>query len=66
MPQLRGGEPKSDELMPGLFDGARACALRSETYVDRAMASIHLGGEHRRKTRAEYEADKRFVEGDLE
>jgi hypothetical protein len=30
------------------------------------MASIHLGGEHRRKTRAEYEARNRFVEGNLE
>ena len=61
-----GGEPKSYELMPGLFDVARAWALRSEIYVDRAMASIHLGGEHRRKTRAEYEAENRFVEGNLE
>jgi hypothetical protein len=30
------------------------------------MASIHLGGEHRRKTRAEYEATNQFVEGNLE
>jgi len=34
-------------------------------YVDRAMASIHLGGEHRRRTRAEYEVGNRFVEGNL-
>ncbi len=61
-----GGEPESYELMPGLFDVARAWAHRSAIYVDRAMASIHLGGEHCRKTRAEYEAGNRFVEGNLE
>ena len=60
------GAPKSYELMPGLFDAARPWPLRSEIYVDRAMASIHLGGEHRRKTRAEYEATNQFVEGNLE
>ena len=60
------GKPKSYELMPGLFDAARARPLRSEIYVDRAIGSIRLGGEHRRKTRAEYEAGNQFVEGDLE
>ena len=60
------GEPKSYDLMPGLFDAARAWPLRSEIYVDRAMASVRLCGEHRRKTRAEYEAGNRFVEGNLE
>ena len=61
-----GGEPKSYELMPGLFDAARDWPLRSEIYVDRAMASARLAGEHRRKSRAEYEAENPFVAGDLE
>ena len=61
-----GGEPKSYELMPGLFDAARSWPLRSEIYVDRAMASLHLLGDHRRKSRAEYEAENRFIEGDIE
>jgi hypothetical protein len=59
-------EPKSYELMPGLFDTARGWPLRSEIYTDRAMASIQLAGDHRRKTRAEYEATNPFIEGDLE
>ena len=61
-----GGEPESYELMPGLFDAARDWPLRSEVYADRAMASVPLSGEHRRKTRAEYEAGNPFVEGDVE
>jgi hypothetical protein len=61
-----GGEPASYELMPGLFDSARDWPLRSEIYVDRAMASIQLLGEHRRRSRAEYEAENPFVEGDME
>jgi hypothetical protein len=61
-----GGEPQSYELMPGLFDAARNWPLRSEIYVDRAMASVHLLGDHRRKSRAEYEAENRFIEGDME
>ena len=61
-----GGEPKAYELMPGLFDAARGWPLRSEIYVDRAMASIHLTGDHRRKSRAEYEAGNPFVPGDME
>ena len=60
-----GGEPRSYELMPGLFDAARAWPLRSEIYVDRAMSSVQLAGDHRRKSRAEYEASNPFVEGDL-
>ena len=59
------GEPKSYDLMPGLFDAARAWPLRSEIYVDRAMASVQLLGDHRRKSRDEYEADHPFVEGDM-
>lgn len=61
-----GGEPRTYELMPGLFDAARAWPLRSEVYADRAMASVPLAGGHRRKSRAEYEAANPFVEGDLE
>jgi hypothetical protein len=30
------------------------------------MASLHLAGDHRRKSRAEYEAENPFVEGDME
>ena len=60
-----GGKPQSYELMPGLFDAARRWPLRSEIYVDRALAAIQLAGEHRRKSRAQYEAKKPFVEGDL-
>jgi hypothetical protein len=60
-----GGEPRSYELMPGLFDAARGWPLRSEIYTDRAMASIHLLGDHRRKSRAEYEADNPSIEGDM-
>jgi hypothetical protein len=61
-----GGEPRRYELMPGLFDAARGWPLRSEIYVDRAMASIQLAGDHRRKTRAEYEAENPFIPGDME
>jgi len=60
-----GGEPRSYELMPGLFDAARPWPLRSEVYADRAMACVPLAGEHRRKTRAEYEAENPFVEGNV-
>ena len=59
------GQPRVYELMPGLFNEARGWPLRSEIYVDRAMASLRLAGEHRRKSRAEYEAANPFVEGDL-
>lgn len=60
------GESRSYELMPGLFDAANPWPLRSEIYVDRAMASVHLQGDHRRKSRAEYEAENPFVAGDLD
>lgn len=59
------GAVESYELMPGLFDGALQWPLRSEIYVDRAMASVQLSGDHRRKSRAEYEAENPFVEGDV-
>src|SRR3982751_696223 len=44
-----GGEPASYELMPAHFNAAHGWPLRSEIYVDRAMASASLGGEHSRK-----------------
>ena len=61
-----GGEPECYEFMPGLFDAARNWPLRSEIYVDRALASVHLVGDHRRKNRAEYEAENPFIQGDME
>ena len=58
--------PDTDfELVPGLFDAARDWPLRSEIYIDRAMTSARLAGEHPRKTRAEYEASHAHIEGDL-
>ena len=59
-----GSEPQRYELMPGLFDAARHWPLRSEIYIDRALASLQLAGEHARKTRADYEADNPFVAGE--
>ncbi|MGR3292180.1 MAG: GFA family protein, partial [Paracoccaceae bacterium] len=49
-------------LMPGLFDAARDWPLRSEIYSDRTMASARLEGDHRRSTRAEYEAKNPHIE----
>lgn len=51
-------------LMPGLFDDARDFPLRSEIYADRAFASAHLAGDHKRATRAEYEQENQHVSGD--
>ena len=59
-----GGQPQTYELMPGLFDEARHWPLRSEIYVDRAMAAVPLQGDHPRMSRAEYEGENPFVEGD--
>lgn len=53
------------ELMPGLFPAARDFPLNSEIYTDCAPAYVALAGEHRRATRAEYEASHPFVEGDI-
>jgi hypothetical protein len=50
--------------MPGLFDEARDWPMRSEIYTDRALASVRLTGDHRRSTRAEYEQQNPFIEGD--
>ncbi len=52
-------------LMPGLFDEARGIPLKSEIYVDRALPGLALAGDHRRATRAEYEAKNLHREGDL-
>lgn len=61
---MRDHTGESYELMPGLFDAARDWPLRSEVYSDRAMASVRLGGDHRRATQAEYEAKNQYVAGD--
>ncbi len=53
------------DLMPGLFEAARDWPMRSEIYTDRALASVALAGDHRRATRAEYEAKNAHIEGDL-
>ncbi len=58
------GAAASLDLMPGLFDTARDWPLRSEIYTDRAMASVRLEGDHRRATRAEYEAKNPHIEVD--
>lgn len=60
------GEPGNAgyELMPGLFDEAKDWPLRSEIYIDRAMESARLAGDHRRSTRAEYESENPHIEGD--
>ena len=50
------------DLMPGLFDEARHWPLRSEIYVDNAIA--RLAGEHPTATRAQYEAKNKHLEGD--
>ena len=55
----------SYDLMPGLFDDMRDQPLQSEIYVDRAFACARLEGDHRRATRAQWEAKHLFVEGDL-
>jgi len=64
--QNGAGEPADAgyELMPGLFDEARDWPLRSEIYTDRKLAALDLRGDHKRATRAEYEAKNPFLEGD--
>jgi hypothetical protein len=52
-------------FMPGLFTAARDFAMRSEIYTDRALAAVQLAGDHRRATRAEYEAKNKVIEGDM-
>jgi hypothetical protein len=53
------------ELAPGLFAEAANFPLVSEVYVDEAPAWAALAGEHRRVTRAGYEAENPHVDGDL-
>lgn len=53
------------ELMPALFPAARDFPLISEIYTDRAPAYVPLSGDHRRATRAEYEAKNPHLEGDM-
>ncbi|WP_224816689.1 GFA family protein [Hasllibacter sp. MH4015] len=51
------------EMMPALFPAAAEFPLISEIYTDRAPAYAPLSGDHRRATRAEYEAKNRHVSG---
>ncbi|KGJ09133.1 GFA family protein [Paracoccus sphaerophysae] len=55
----------SYDLMPGLFDAARDIPLQSEIYTDRALPGLALAGDHRRATRAQYEAGNPHLEGDM-
>ncbi|NAZ37718.1 GFA family protein [Rubellimicrobium sp. CFH 75288] len=58
------GRPGDYGLAPGLFDAARDWPLRSEIYADRRLACLDLAGDHRRASRAEYEAKNLHIEGD--
>ena len=51
------------DLMPGLFDESRTWPLQGEIYVDEAMASMAMAGQHRRATAAEYRAKNPETEG---
>jgi hypothetical protein len=53
------------EMVPGTFPEAANFPLVSEVYVDRAPVWAALSGDHRRVTRAEYEARSPHVDGDL-
>ncbi|MEM8553415.1 MAG: GFA family protein [Pseudomonadota bacterium] len=59
------GEDDPYDLLPGIFEGAAEFPLVSEIYTDCAPAYVPLAGDHRRKTRAEYEATNLHIEGDL-
>ena len=63
---MRNFDPEETaiELFPGLFQEARDFVLLSEIYTDRAPHYLPLAGDHRRKTRADYEAANPSVEGD--
>ncbi|WP_308916200.1 GFA family protein [Jannaschia sp. LMIT008] len=52
------------EMIPGPFEGTRDFPLISEIYVDRRPAHVPLTGDHRTRTRAEYEAGAFHIEGD--
>ncbi|MEM7722201.1 MAG: GFA family protein [Pseudomonadota bacterium] len=51
------------ELMPALFPEAAEFPLISEIYTDCRPAYVPLAGSHATKTRAEWEASNRHVEG---
>ena len=51
------------DLMPGLFPDAAAMPLDHEVYIDRALASVRLAGDHPRQTAAQYEAANPHWEG---
>jgi hypothetical protein len=51
------------ELMPALFPEAAAFPLISEIYTDCRPAYVPLRGRHTTRTRAEWEAGNRHVEG---
>jgi hypothetical protein len=59
-----GSQDAEYDLAPGLFEAAKGFGLRSESYADRALACIRFAGDHRRETRAEYEAKHKHVEGE--
>ncbi|NKB29076.1 MAG: GFA family protein [Rhodobacteraceae bacterium] len=61
---MRDLNASSYELMPGLFDAVLDAPLRSEVYVDRAMASVQLTGDHPTATAEVYEAKNAHVEGE--
>ena len=52
------------ELSPGLFAESHDWPIDREVYADRAAAYLPLAGSHRKITRAAYERDHPFVEGD--
>ena len=52
------------ELLPGLFRDAGGFPLLSEIYVDRRPGYLPLSGDHRTKTREDYERDNPAIEGD--
>ena len=64
MREIGGPENPDYELMPGLFDAARDIPLESEIYTDRALPGLALAGDHRRATRAEYEARNPHLDAD--
>ena len=59
-----GSEDAEYDLAPGLFEAAAGFELGSEIYADRALASARFAGDHRRETRAEYEAKHLHLEGE--
>lgn len=63
---MRNTKPEDDyEFMPGLFPEAAEFPLVSEIYCDQAPAYVPLSGDHKRATRAQYEAKNLFVEGEV-